>query len=127
VVTEPSTQDEPQLVGPVWQWQQTRYNNDQLTTPKKAENYTIQFRDDDTVSIKADCNMKRGEYTDEGKRLSIKVLNTTMAMCESGSLEDEFVKNLTGGAIYFFSDGYLYIDIKYDTGTMKFTARNKHQ
>jgi len=42
-----------------------------------------------------------------------------MAACEEGSLEDQFTRDLTAGAIWFLKDGDLYIDLKYDSGTMK--------
>jgi hypothetical protein len=44
-----------------------------------------------------------------------------MAACPEGSLEDEFVRGLTAAAIYFIKDGDLYIDLKYDSGTMRFS------
>lgn len=30
------------------------------------------------------------------------------------------MRDLTTGAIHFFRDGELYIDLKYDSGTMRF-------
>jgi hypothetical protein len=48
---------------------------------------------------------------------------STMAACEPGSLEDEFVRNLTAATISFFKDGDLYLDLTADTGTMQFTTR----
>jgi len=41
--------------------------------------------------------------------------------CPAGSLEDEFVRGLSGAATYFIKDGDLYIDLKYDSGTMRFS------
>ena len=110
------------LTGTRWQWIQTRYSNDKLVTPPKPEKYTIQFMNEGQVSVKADCNMKGGTYTTNGKQLSITILNSTMAMCEPGSLEDEFVRNLSAGVIFFFNEGNLYIDMKYDSGTLKFAS-----
>jgi hypothetical protein len=46
-----------------------------------------------------------------------------MAACPEGSLEDEFVRGLSAAAIYFIKDGDLYIDLKYDTGTMRFSKQ----
>jgi hypothetical protein len=47
-----------------------------------------------------------------------------MAMCPEGSLEERFVRDLAGAAGWFLKDGDLYVDLKYDTGTMRF-ARQK--
>jgi len=112
---------QPQLVGTTWQWVQSRYNNDTQAIPPRPENYTVQFKQDSKINIKADCNLKSGTYTTDGKQLSITILNSTMAACEPGSLEEPFVRDLTAAVIYFFQDGNLYIDLKYDSGTMKFS------
>ena len=115
--------DEPPLFGTTWQWTHTRYNNDTKAVPPKPENYTVRFQEGGKLNVKADCNLKGGTYALDGKKLSIAILNSTMAACEPGSLEDEFVRNLTAGVILFFRDGDLYIDLKYDSGTMKFSPR----
>jgi len=48
-----------------------------------------------------------------------------MAACPEGSLEDEFVRELSGAAIYFMKDGDLFINLKYDSGTMGFSKQKK--
>ena len=108
------------ITGMVWQWVQTLYNDDRKVVPKEPKNYTVQFLDNGTLTVKADCNQKGGTYSIRDKRLSIEITHSTMAACPEGSLEDEFVRGLSGAAIYFIKDGDLYIDLKYDTGTMKF-------
>ena len=113
----------PTLIGTVWQWVHTRYNNDTKAVPPKPENYTVRFREGGKLNVKADCNLKGGTYSLDGKQLSIAILNSTMAACEPGSLEDEFVRNLAAGAILFYRDGDLYIDLKYDSGTMKLSPQ----
>ena len=113
------------LSGPVWQWMQTLYSDDRKVVPENPENYTVQFQQDGTVSVKADCNQKGGAYSISPgeKTISIEITHSTMAFCPEGSLEDEFVKGLSAAAIYFFKDGDLCIDLKYDSGTMKFSKQ----
>lgn len=115
------------LVGPVWQWTQTLYNDDRKVVPENPENYTVQFQKDGAISVKADCNRKGGTYSISNgvKRISIEITQSTMAACPEGSLEDEFVKGLSAAAIYFIQNGDLYIDLKYDTGTMRFSKQNE--
>ena len=124
-VADEKTFGEPQLTGAVWQWVQTLYNNDTRVDPAKPANYTIRFLTDGKINVRADCNMKGGVYSTEGKRLSIEITHSTMAACEEGSLGEQFVRDLTGGAIFFFRDGDLYIDLKYDTGTMRFSKQKE--
>jgi len=61
----------------------------------------------------------------EEKRLSIEITQSTMASCPEGSLEDEFIHGLTAAATYFIKDGDLYIDLIYDTGTMRFSKQKE--
>ena len=111
------------LSGTVWQWRQTLYNDDRKFAPSDPENYTVQFRDDGTLSVKADCNQKGGTFSvfPGERRLSIEITHSTMAACPEGSLEDEFVRGLSAATIYFIKDGDLYLDLKYDSGTMRFS------
>ncbi len=120
-LTENRMEAESQITGTVWQWLRTFYNNDSKNVPTKPQNYTIQFLEDGTVNVKADCNLKGGTYSLEGKGIAIAITHSTMAVCEEGSLEEQFVRDLMAGALFFLKDGYLYIDLKYDTGTMKFS------
>jgi heat shock protein HslJ len=83
----------------------------------------VTFAGDGTVSVKADCNMKGGTYQLNDRALAIIITHSTMAMCPEESLEDRFVRDLTGAVIWFVKDGDLYLDIKYDTGTMRFRQR----
>lgn len=122
-VPETAATSQPRLVGQVWRWLETRYGNDERALPAKPENYTVQFLEDGRLDVRADCNRKGGTYTKDGRRLSITIITSTNAACEPGSLEEPFVRELASGIIYFFQDGYLYIDLPYDTGTMKFYAQ----
>ena len=91
--------------------------------PADPKNYTVQFLEDGTLNVKADCNTKGGTYSLEEKRLSIEITHSTKAACTEGSLENEFVRGLSATAFYFFKEGDLYIDLKYDTGTMMFSKQ----
>ncbi len=111
-----------ELVGTVWQWEQTAMNNDDTFVPDSPSDYTVEFKDDGTVNIKADCNTANGTYTFDGSSITMNdPFAMTMAMCPPGSLSEEFVKQLTGIAIYFFEGENLYLDLKFDSGTMKFS------
>ena len=107
------------LVGPVWQWVQTLYNNDTQAMPSRPESYTVQFGADGTVDVRADCNRKGGRYSGQDRQIAIEITRSTMAACPDDSLEGPFVRDLTAGVNWFLKDGDLYIDLKYDTGTMR--------
>ena len=122
VVTEDNS--ESKLTEAVWQLQQIRYSNDELVEVDNPANYTIEFLPDGQLQIKADCNLARGTYTKEGSSLSIKIGPTTRAMCPPESISDRYLKELQAAVIFFFQDGNLYFDLKFDTGTMKFVPDN---
>ena len=111
--------------GPVWQWTQTLYNDDRKVVPEHPENYTVEFQEDGTVSVKANCNVKGGtvSISPGEKTISIEIFRSTMAFCGEGSLEEDFVKGLSAAAIYFIRNNDLYIDLKYDSGTMRFSQK----
>ena len=109
------------LLGITWKWQQTLYNNDQRAEPADPSRYTITLQPDGTVAIRSDCNRAGGQYTLADSSLTIEVTHSTRAMCPPDSLEQTFYKDLNSAAIYFMREGQLYIDLKYDTGTMRFS------
>jgi heat shock protein HslJ len=109
------------LIGTVWKWQQTLYNNDTETLPPNPDHYTLKLLPDGKVNIRADCNRGGGAYTLDGRKISIEITHTTRAACPPGSLEGKYIRDINAAATYFTRDDALYIDLKYDTGTMRFT------
>jgi len=109
------------ITGVVWKWHQTRFNNGQQSVPPDPTNYTIEFMPDGKMHVRADCNRVGGNYLSEGSSLSIELTHSTRAMCPPDSLDQDFKKDLNAATIYFIKDGLLYLDLKYDSGTMKFS------
>ena len=84
------------------------------------ERYTIKLLPDGQFQFTADCNTGRGTYTLQGGQLGFEIGPMTRAACPPGSLSDEFIEELQAAAIYFVEGGELYIDLIYDSGTMRF-------
>ena len=114
------TPEGEEITGIVWKWQQTLYNNDTRSVPDDPGNYNVSFDPGGNLFIRADCGLGGGNYVVEGKVITLEVTHTTRAMCPPDSLERTFIKDLNAARIYFKRDGNLYIDLKYDIGTMKF-------
>lgn len=114
----------PELVGTVWQWQQTLMSNDDEFVPDNPGNYTVQFMADGTVAVQADCNQVSGTYTLTDNQITIELGPSTMAACPEGSLGDQFVKNLGEANSYFFDGVDLLIDLMFDSGTMRFSPQS---
>lgn len=112
-----------ELTDTIWQLQQIQYNNDTRLEPEFPENYLIQFSEDGTVSIKADCNQVQGTYEVTGSNIVIELGPSTLAACPPDSIDDEYLQALNSSVIYFFDDGDLYFDMMADVGTLQFSAQ----
>lgn len=114
---------ESELTGIVWKWQN-------LATPvEKIEvdspnDYTLEFLPEGRLTMKADCNRGSAAYKIDGKSIQVGPIASTRAMCPPGSLSDQYLKSIEAAAIYWIEGDTLYLDLKYDSGTMKF-ARNE--
>ncbi|MGF1569623.1 MAG: META domain-containing protein [Nodosilinea sp.] len=118
-----SPASDPPLVGTVWTLQQIQFNDGTLLVPNPPENYTVEFADDGSISIQADCNRAFGQFTQESDgRLTVNASGSTLAACPPGSLGNEFVQALNNSAIAFFQEGDLFIDMKFDSGTIRLSA-----
>ena len=119
----PSANNTPEIIGIVWKWDQTIYNNDTKTAPAEPDQYTLKLQPDGTVGVRADCNRGGGTYIKQNSNISIHIAHMTRALCPADSLEEEFLRNLAAAVIYFVQDRNLYLDLKFDSGTMKFSKK----
>jgi len=117
---ETNAAGEQKIIGPVWQWVTTRYNNDTVfTRSADAAGYTLQMKQDGTIEIRGDCNRGGGSFTMNGRKLIIAITHTTRAACPEGSQEDLFIRDLNRTSGYSLKNGTLYLDLQYDSGTME--------
>ncbi len=114
-----SGEDGADLTGIVWKWEQLTTPVDTITVDN-PDKYTVEFQPDGQVSVQADCNAGSGTYTLHRSSISIEIVAMTVAACPPDSLSDEFVKNLNAAAITFREGENLFIDLEFDSGTMRF-------
>jgi heat shock protein HslJ len=108
------------LMGAEWQWLGTRYGNDTEAVPVEPARYRFRLNPDGSLRAQADCNSVRGRYRLEGRAITVEMTHSTATACEAGSLEGVFLRDISAAAVYFIRDGRLFLDLKYDTGTMEF-------
>ncbi|MBN1316971.1 MAG: META domain-containing protein, partial [Anaerolineales bacterium] len=103
----------------VWQWQEsvTPVGSIAVEDPSR---YVLEFLPDGAFNITADCNSGSGSYTLADNAITLAVGPMTLAACPEGSLGDRFVRDVNSAAYIFMEDGYLYIDLMMDSGTMRF-------
>jgi len=109
------------LVGVIWKWQQFQSTNDSVQAPVDPGQYTLEFMTDGNVAIQADCNRALGTYTLDGSLLDIEIGPVTLAFCPEGSLSEEYLRLLGDVVAYVLEGEDLFLDVKFDSGTMKFS------
>lgn len=110
-----------QIVNIVWQWAHLVETNppDQLDVPD-PQNYTLIFRDDGAVNIKADCNQVIGTYTLNGDKLAITLGPSTMAFCGESSLDQQYLTALSKVDAVGASENTLVLYMTKDVASMGF-------
>lgn len=78
-----------------WQWvEMVETEPTSQSVVPDPENYTVIFRGDGSVEIKADCNQVHGTYTQKGNALIITLGASTMAACGEDSLDQQYLSSL---------------------------------
>jgi putative lipoprotein len=104
-----------------WYWLRSTYNNDTELVVDVPSRYTVEFKTDGTLAIRADCNLLTWTYTREGNSLTINAFGpTTLAQCPPGSLDQEFLNDLSEVAGYVMHEGNLVLNLRADVGNMIF-------
>ena len=110
----------PEVVDTTWQWVSLTTPVEQVTVDA-PDKYTIRFDRGGQVAVKADCNRGTTTYSVSGDRkIELKPMALTRAMCPAGSLSDRFAKEISRVTSYFVKDGDLYLQLPVDSGTLRF-------
>lgn len=110
------------LTGITWYWQSTLMNDGSEFVPDDRERYTVSFSRDGRVSVRADCNRGVGHHVLNGRALTMSALVLTKASCPPGSLDRRFLMQLSAVRSFFRRGDLLHLEIKHDSGTMRFSA-----
>ncbi len=113
----------PQLTGVLWQWDRFLGGRGSGAAPADPSAYTIEFRDDGTVAVRADCNSGTGRFESTPPQLIMSDLSVTEMACPPRSLSDDFVRNLRDVRSFVFRGGQLYLTLMADAGIMIFSAQ----
>jgi heat shock protein HslJ len=69
------------LQGGVWRLESMRTATGAAFRPSDPSRFTVEFKADGTIGIRADCNQCGGRYTLVGDRLSVGLLACTLVAC----------------------------------------------
>jgi len=111
--------DAQALLNKTWQWEETVTPVEKITVAD-PERYTILFADDGKVQARFDCNRGGGSYRVEGGSISFGPMMSTRMACPEDTRDALFMRDLERVSTFFIEGGRLYLELPYDSGTMKF-------
>jgi len=111
---------DPQVIlNKTWQWESTITPVEKIAVPA-PERYTIILQADGRAQVRFDCNRGGGEFKISPGKLSFGPLLSTRMACPPDSLDSAFMRDLQRVVSFFVDSGTLYLELPYDSGTMKF-------
>jgi len=114
------------LTGTTWQWMSTVTPVESFESVDPAR-YTITLSSDGTVAAQFDCNRGQGSYEVTENRLSFGLFAATRMACPEDSQDSVFMGQLEEVTTFFMQDGQLFLELPYDSGTMRFRAADEQQ
>jgi len=109
------------LEGSSWRLVQIAMSNGVTRPAIERSRYTIGFGKDGVLNVRFDCNRGRGSWTSSGPGiLEFGPLALTRALCPTGSLHDELVRQWPNVRSYLVKDGRLFLSLMADGGTIEF-------
>jgi len=107
------------LLSRTWQWEETVTPVEKITAAD-PERYTIVFAEDGSLQARFDCNRGGGTYRVEAGHLSFGPMMSTRMACPEDTQDVLFMRDLERVSTFFIEDNRLYLELPYDSGTMKF-------
>jgi heat shock protein HslJ len=107
------------LPGAVWRWSEFQSGDGTVVTASDPNQYSVEFLDDGTVRVQADCNTGFGPYTVDGSGVDLTVASTKVA-CPEGSQSTDFLRYLDDAVSYVIKDGRLWLSLMADAGIAVF-------
>jgi len=117
--TDARSKDPQSVLNKTWQWESTITPVEKIAV-SNPERYTILLKADGKAQVRFDCNRGGGNYQISEGKLSFGPLMSTRMACPPDSLDGPFMRDLQRAASFFLQDGNLYLELPYDSGTMRF-------
>lgn len=114
-----SADDEALLEGGRWQWT-SGGTTSMPTFAGDPVRYTLQFRSEYRVEVRADCNRGIGPWGIEGGKIKLGPLSMSRRTCGAGSRGIEFQAGLEAARRWYIRDGALFLELPGERGTLHF-------
>jgi len=120
----PTTQPAPApFADSTWYWQGTNFSDGSQVFVPDPSAYSIRFLADGTLEGQADCNTFGGSYTLADNSLTIQLGPTTLMACPEGSLDSDYLQQLSQVATYILQGENLFLNLALDSGDMVFNQQ----
>ena len=107
------------IVGTTWEWVETTTPDGRIDVGE-PERYTIRLKRNGEAQLRFDCNHGGSFYEISGGKLSFGPLTATRVPCPDGSHGPVYMKQLGAVQSFFTEEGFLYLKLPGDSGTMRF-------
>jgi len=111
----------PSLIGTRWEWVST-ITPVERTEARDPTRYTLLLQADGKAQVQLDCNRGAGNYELADNKLTFGPLLSTRMACPEDTQDHIYMEQLGKIGSYFVRDGELYLEMPYDSGTMRFRA-----
>ena len=99
-----------ELDGTAWQLVKIMSMDDSVYEPQDRPLYRVEFKQDGSVAILADCNRGTGSWKSEAQgRLEFGPIASTKALCPPESLSEKFLAEFQWVRSYTMKDGHLFM------------------
>jgi para-nitrobenzyl esterase len=117
----PETAAPRALQGSSWRLVQLNFSDGTQRAAIERSRYTIGFGAEGVLNVRFDCNRGRGSWTSAGPgQLQFGELALTRALCPTGSLYDDLVRQWPYVRAYLFKGGRLFLTLMADGGSIEF-------
>jgi len=118
-VADQRSTDAQALFHKTWQWEETVTPVEKITVADPGR-YTILFAEGGSLQARFDCNRGGGSYRVEAGHLSFGPMMSTRMACPEDTQDALFMRDLERVSTFFIEGDRLYLELPYDSGTMKF-------
>ena len=109
------------LEGTSWRLVQIQMGDGATRAAIDRSRYTIGFGENGVLNVRFDCNRGRGSWKTSGPgNVEFGPLALTRALCPTGSLHDQLVRQWPYVRSYVIKDGRLYLSLMADGGIIEF-------
>ena len=123
-----TAQEKLALTGVIWTLASIQSKDDSAGLPRAPGLYTLEFHNDGSVVIRADCNRGRGNWASEtAGQLNITQIVTTRALCIPPSLHDRFLSDLNDTNSITFNEGKLNLETIAEGSILEFFSSRTMQ